>query len=96
MYITNEIRRMRRENMSKDERKRLIIEDEREEKELRGYVIQALAASIGKMLPQGGRGSGGEEIKLPTRTTGPQDWIISRGENGTSGNPSDRSQREGH
>lgn len=95
MFITNEIRRMRRETMPKDERKRLIIEDEREEKELRGYVIQALAASIGKMLPQGGNGSGGEEIKLPTRTTGAQEWINSRGESGTSGNPSDRPPREG-
>lgn len=74
MFITNEIRRMRRETMLKDERKRLFIEDEREEKELRGYVIQALAASIGKMLPRGGR-SGGEEIKLPTRATGAQEWI---------------------
>jgi len=95
MFITNEIRRMRRETMLKDERKRLFIEDEREEKELRGYVIQALAASIGKMLPRGGR-SEGEEIKLPTRATGAQEWINSRGENGTSGNPPDRSSREGH
>lgn len=82
--------------MNKDERKRLIIEDEREEKELRGYVIQALAASIGKMLPQGGSATRGDEVKLPTRTTGAQEWINSRGENGTSGNPTDRSSREGH
>jgi peptide-N4-(N-acetyl-beta-glucosaminyl)asparagine amidase len=96
MFITNEIRRMRRENMSKEERKRLIIEDEREEKELRGYVIQALAASICKMLPHSGTASGGEGIKIPTRTSGEQEWIRSRGENGTSGNPPDRSSREGH
>lgn len=96
MYITNEIRRMRREKMKKDERNRLIMEDEREEKELRGYVIQALAASIGKMLPQGASGTRGDEVKLPTRTTGAQEWISSRGENGTSGNPTDRPSREGH
>ena len=96
MFITNEIRRMRRETMLKDERKRLFIEDEREEKELRGYVIQALAASIGKMLPHSGTASGGEGIKIPTRTSGEQEWIRSRGENGTSGNPPDRSSREGH
>ena len=93
MFIINEIRRMRRETMPKDERKRLIIEDECEEKELRGYVVQALAASIGKMLPGGGNG---EEIKLPTRTTGAEAWRQARGEDGTGGNPSDRSPREGH
>jgi len=103
MYIVNEIRRMRRETMLKDERKRLIIEDEREEKELRGYVVQALAASIGNMLPGGatgslpggGTGSGGEEIKLPTRTTGVEAWRQARGESGTRGNPPPRSPREG-
>ena len=87
---------MRRENMLKDERKRLIIEDEREEKELRGYVVQALAASIGKMLPGGSNEPGSEGLKLPTRTTGVEAWRQARGENGTSGNPPDRSPREGH
>lgn len=96
MFITNEIRRIRRETMSKDERKRLIIEDEREEKELRGYVIQALAASISQMLPQGETGTGGGEIKLPSRTTGAQEWINARGENGTNGNQPERPPREGH
>ena len=96
LFIVNEIRRMRRENMLKDERKRLIIEDEREEKELRGYVVQALAASIGNMLPGGSNEQGGEGIKLPTRTTGVEAWRQARGENGTSGNPPDRSPREGH
>ena len=96
LFITSEIRRMRRETMSKEERKRLIIEDEREEKELRGYVVQALAASIGKMLP-GGSANTGEEIKLPNRTTGAEAWRQARGENGSgNGGPPDRSPREGH
>ena len=94
MYITKEIRNMRRENMLKDERKRLIIEDEREEKELKGYVVQALAASIGNMLPGAGRGSGGEEIKLPNRTTGAEAWRQARGENGDNGSSPDRPPRE--
>jgi len=61
MYITKEIKNMRRENMLKDERKRLIIEDEREERELRSYVIQHLAAEIGRMIPLDGTkpGAGG-------------------------------------
>ncbi len=54
MYITKEIKTMRRDNMLKDERKRLLIEDEREERELRSYVIQHLAAEIGRMIPIGG------------------------------------------
>ena len=37
--------------MSKEERRRLIIEDEREEQELRGYVAQAIAAEVTNMLP---------------------------------------------
>ena len=96
MYIINEIRRMRRETMLKDERKRLIIEDEREEKELRGYVVQALTASIGRLLPGSASGPNGEEIKLPTRTTGAEAWRQARGENGGGGgDPSNGPPGEG-
>ncbi|KAL6716678.1 Protein png1 [Lecanora helva] len=99
LYIVSEIRRMRRESLSKEERKRLIIEDEREEKELRGYVVQALAASIGNMLP-GGSGGGernpdGQEIKMPRRTTGVEIWRLARGENGNEA-PDHPPPREGH
>ena len=62
LFIINEIRRMRRENTLKDDRKKLLIEDEREERELRSYVIKSLAAEIGKMLPGGsqhGNNNGG-------------------------------------
>ena len=97
LYIINEIRQMRRLNIDKDDRKRLIIADEREEKELRGYVIQNLAAEIGRMIPisrngpgdgkggAGGAGStGNEDDKLPSRRTGAQQWKEARGE---AGNP---------
>ncbi len=106
MFITNEIKRMRRETMSKEERKRLIIEDEREEKELRGYVVQALAASIGRMFPANGNASAGGEIKLPASRSGTEAWREARGEagegaapgarQGGNGNPPDRSPRERH
>ncbi|CAD6580782.1 MAG: peptide-N4-(N-acetyl-beta-glucosaminyl)asparagineamidase [Alectoria sarmentosa] len=98
MFITNEIKRMRRETMLKDERKRLLIEDEREEKELRGFVVQALAAEIGKMLPTG-RNGGGEGIKVPEqagRRSGAQVWREARGENGGDDTGRDRPPREGH
>ena len=79
MYITNKIKSMRRETMSKEERKNLIIQDEREERELRGYVVQALAASIGRILPSNGNAGAGEEIKLPERRSGAQAWREARG-----------------
>ena len=102
MFITNEIKRMRRETMSKEERKKLIIQDEREERELRGYVVQALAASIGRMFPPNGNAGAGEEIKLPERRSGAQAWREARGatgggtREGGNGNPPDRPPREGH
>lgn len=90
---------MRRDTRLKDERKRLLIEDEREERELRGFVVHALAAEIGKMLPTGRAGDGGD-IKVPEQTarrSGAQAWREARGENG--GDDSERHPpppREGH
>ena len=96
MWITNEIRRMRREPLSKEERRRLIAEDEREEKELRGYVVQALAAEIGKMLPSRPAVSG-EEQKLPGRRSGALAWQQARGEDGAASDvPDQNPPREGH
>ena len=102
MFITNEIKRMRRETMLKDERKRLLIEDEREERELRGFVVHALAAEIGKMLPTGRNGGGeggGEDIKVPeqaARRSGAQAWREARGENGPDDTGRNQPPREGH
>ena len=102
IFITNEIRQMRRSNMDKDDRKRLIIQDEREEKELRGYVIQNLAAEIGRMIPLGGSGAGqgqpvNEDDKLPGRRSGTAAWREARGEAGHNPLPHDQQPpREGH
>ena len=76
LWIMNDIRRTRRENTTKEERKRLFIEDEREEKELRGYVIQALAASIGDNLLPGNNNAHREGPKHPNQThqTGNAAW----------------------
>jgi len=98
MYITQEIKQKRRENVLKDQRKTLLIEDDREEKELRNYVIKSLAAEIGRMLPvstDGSRPGGqGEEQKLPARRSGAQAWREARGEDGRAEN--ERGPREGH
>ena len=67
MFIVNEIRQMRREGLSKDEKRRLIREDQREERELRNYVVQSLISDIEKLLPSTKRSNGnGLEIKTPT------------------------------
>lgn len=51
LYIIDDIRKRRRDEAGNKDDKILATEDEREEKELRGYVIQSLATSIGNMLP---------------------------------------------
>ncbi|KAI9749018.1 MAG: peptide-N4-(N-acetyl-beta- glucosaminyl)asparagine amidase [Chaenotheca gracillima] len=90
LYIADEIRRIRRENMSKEERRRLIKEDEREERELRGYVAQAIAEQVTNMLPgatsptvANSPGSPSDDTKLPAgRQSGSTEWVQARGENG--------------
>jgi peptide-N4-(N-acetyl-beta-glucosaminyl)asparagine amidase len=66
LYIINEIRQMRRgDNLSKEEKRRLIADDQREEKELRGYVAQAIAAEVTNMLPGRPSAPVPDEQKLP-------------------------------
>ncbi|KAI9832601.1 MAG: peptide-N4-(N-acetyl-beta- glucosaminyl)asparagine amidase [Phylliscum demangeonii] len=92
LWIVDEIRRMRRENVPKDERRRLVMEDMREELELRGYIAHAIAAEVTQMLP-GGRGPASAEAAeklLAGRQSGSAEWIEARGEGGTG------SPREGH
>ena len=104
LYITNEIKKMRRETLSKDERRRLIKEDEREDRELRGYVVQALTAEIERIIPtaHGTPPSRPGEQKLPARQTGAASWRQARGEAGNANRPrpgepgSDQPPREGH
>jgi peptide-N4-(N-acetyl-beta-glucosaminyl)asparagine amidase len=58
LYIINEIRRMRRENLTKEEKRRLIKEDDMEERELRGYVVLALTSELERqIMTPGGRSS---------------------------------------
>lgn len=88
LWIMQEIRRTRRDNLSKEDRRRLMKEDDREEKELRGYMAQALAAEINNLIPGGTGGSGSasrpDEQKTPAgRQSGTAEWVNQRGEGGT-------------
>lgn len=97
MWIINEIRRMRRDKQSKEEKRRIIAEDAREEKELRGYVVQSLAAEIGKLLPPR-LGSGGDGQKIAAQRDGATLWQQAADEEApTSRTPTpSRPPREGH
>ena len=93
LWIMNDIRRTRRENTPKEDRKRLFIEDEREEKELRGYVIQALAASIGNLLP-GNTNAAANEPKHPNHQTGAAIWQQAQAHDPSFDPNRDRSPRD--
>ena len=66
LYIMHEIRKLRRENMDKPQRARLMKEDEREEKELRRYVAQSLTAEMLSSVP-GAPAASGVEVKTPAQ-----------------------------
>lgn len=91
LWIINEIRQMRRNNLTKQERNRLIAEDLREERELRGYVVAALTAEMGKILPSV-TSTSGQQPKLPAGLSDAAAWQEARGENGSS-DASERSPR---
>ena len=102
MYIINEIRQLRRKDLPKDEKRRLIREDQREERELRNYVVSALTAGLEKLVistakqaPAPSSGSG--DIKLPTQMTGREAYMRARSTNGNIHEPQQPPREgEGH
>ena len=105
----NEIKKIRRDGLSKDEKRRLIKEDQREDKELREYVVHALTAEIEKLVIQSSNStassrssaSGSSEQKHPSQHSGTPAWRAARGEGGTNGPEpgepgADQPPREGH
>ncbi len=102
LWIMQEIKKMRRENMDKSDQSRLMKEDAREEKELRSYVARTLTAQMVSTMPGAVKGqarntssSPADEVKTPaSRQSGSPEWINARGENGTNiPDPNERQER---
>ncbi|KAJ5094238.1 hypothetical protein N7456_010099 [Penicillium angulare] len=79
LWTIHEIRRKRRENMSKTDRARLIKEDEREERELRAYTASALAAEINNLLPRSMTARAHEQKHADARQEANAEWLAARG-----------------
>jgi peptide-N4-(N-acetyl-beta-glucosaminyl)asparagine amidase len=85
LHIMDEIRSVRRKDMSKQDKFRLNGEDLRESKELRGYVISSIANDIIRLKPQdiiSGMPPQESDKALEGRMSGNQAWIRSRNEQG--------------
>lgn len=96
LYIIHEIRRMRRDGTPKENCRRLIKEDEREERELRGYMAQGIAAELSALMPGSNNTTTAtaEDVKHPVgRQTGSAEWIAARGEQGAQHPGPDQSGR---
>ena len=86
LHIMDEIRALRRKDMSKQDKFRLQGEDLRESKELHGYVISSIASDICKLKPQDiinliPRNTESDKA-LEGRMSGNQAWIRARNEQG--------------
>ncbi|KAJ5992326.1 hypothetical protein N7451_008050 [Penicillium sp. IBT 35674x] len=79
LWSIHEIRRKRRENMSKADQARLIKEDEREEREFRGYTASALAAEINNLLPRSMTARAHEQKHADALQEASTEWLAAHG-----------------
>ncbi|KAJ9372085.1 hypothetical protein DTO282F9_2290 [Paecilomyces variotii] len=85
LWVMHEIRKKRRENMAKSEQRRLMKEDEREEKEFRAYMASALAAEFTNMLPRAQSGRPDEQKTPVSREEAAMAWLRARQQGGQQG-----------
>jgi peptide-N4-(N-acetyl-beta-glucosaminyl)asparagine amidase len=79
LWLIYEIRKARREKMSPSEQRRLVKEDQREERELRAFTAAALATEINQLLPGTRRVGRPDEVKTPvSREEGAAEWLHTR------------------
>lgn len=105
LHIMDEIRAMRRNNMSKQDKFRLEGEDMREARELRSYAMTSIAHEVSKISvddilsgrpnPRPQRSDPDVQKALEGRTSGNSEWIRQRGEGGrgTPGQQDPRNQQ---